>query len=238
MRRNRVWLAASAATAAFAAVLAPASGAAPACASGYVAAHLSWGDKCLHAGEACKAGNAEYRRYGFTCPAGGRLVGAGTPAATNVAAGRTVLLGPRTRTSGCTLGPLPDRRCSPGAFSAGLTKAVICSAGFRTGSVRDVPESEKHAVEVEYGLAPRSYGSTLEIDHIISLELGGSNDIANLFAEEATLPGRAPGYHVKDRLENALHELVCAGRMSLAAARRGIAGNWETLYVRVFGAEP
>ncbi|HEY7440435.1 MAG TPA: DUF3761 domain-containing protein, partial [Acidimicrobiia bacterium] len=29
--------------------------------------------------------------------------------------GRTVLLGSRTKTSACKLGPNPDRRCSPGA---------------------------------------------------------------------------------------------------------------------------
>jgi hypothetical protein len=54
----------------------------------------------------------------------------------------------------------------------------------------------KHQVEVEYGLASKGYDGTLEIDRIVSLELGGSNDIANLYPEEATLPRNAPGYHV------------------------------------------
>lgn len=130
---------------------------------------------------------------------------------------------------GCSL---PDRRCSPGAYYTGLTKAVICSADFHTGSVRDVPTSEKHAVEVAYGLAPKGYGSTLEIDHIVSLELGGSNDAANLY------PERAPGYHVKDKLENRLHQLVCAGTMSLRNAQTQIAADWKTLYLHVFGVLP
>jgi hypothetical protein len=43
------------------------------CGAGYVPAHLSWGDKCLRAGEFCKVGNAEYLRYGFTCPPNGHL---------------------------------------------------------------------------------------------------------------------------------------------------------------------
>jgi hypothetical protein len=30
--------------------------------------------------------------------------------------GKTVLLAERTKTSGCTLGANPDRRCSPGAY--------------------------------------------------------------------------------------------------------------------------
>jgi hypothetical protein len=34
-----------------------------------VLAHLSWGVKCLRAGEFCKVGNKEYLRYGFYCPA-------------------------------------------------------------------------------------------------------------------------------------------------------------------------
>ena len=96
-----------------------------------------------------------------------------------------MLLATRTKTSGCKLGANPDRRCSPGAYYSKLTKAVICSSTFRTGPIRNVPDSEKHQVEIEYGLAPKSYGSTLEIDHIVSLELGGSNDIANLYPEKA-----------------------------------------------------
>jgi hypothetical protein len=149
--------------------------------------------------------------------------------------GRTVLLGRRTQTIGCRLAALPDRRCSPGAFYSGLTRAVLCGRGFHTSAVRNVPQSEKLAVEREYGLAPAYYGRSLEIDHIVPLELGGSNAIANLFPEGANA---RPGYHVKDRLEDRLHQLVCAGRMSLAAARAGIARDWPALYRRVFGVPP
>jgi hypothetical protein len=44
-----------------------------ACGGGYVSAHLSWGNKCLRAGEFCKVGNREYVRYGFVCPSSGHL---------------------------------------------------------------------------------------------------------------------------------------------------------------------
>ncbi len=149
--------------------------------------------------------------------------------------GATVLLRPRTLTANCRLGPNPDRRCSPGAYYRGLTKQVICSPSFRTSTIRNVPESEKFEVEREYGMQPGHYGRTLEIDHIISLELGGSNDIANLFPERATA---APGYQLKDRLENAAHDWVCAGRISLRVAQYAIASNWQALYKRVFGVAP
>ena len=152
-----------------------------------------------------------------------------------VAVGVTVQLAPRTKDSGCRLGPTPDPRCSPGAYYTGLTKTVICSSTYRTSTVRNVPESEKHAVEIEYGLAPRPYGSTLEIDHIVPLDLGGSNAIANLFPERA---GAAPGFHVKDRLEDRLPRLVCDGGMSLRDAQGGMARDWEKLYRTVFGVAP
>lgn len=152
--------------------------------------------------------------------------------------GATVLLTKKTKSSGCALGVLSDRRCSPGAYSSKLTKAVICSPSFRTDPIRNVPDSEKHQVEIEYGLEPKPYGSTLEIDHIVSLELGGSNDPANLYPEQATFPGNAPGYHVKDVLENAAHKAVCAGKIGLRTAQREIARNWQLLYMRLFGVAP
>jgi hypothetical protein len=156
-----------------------------------------------------------------------RAAGGSAPA--GPAVGSTVLLRPRAATSGCRLGVLPDRRCSPGAYSSGLTRNVICSSGFHTSQIRNVPTSEKHAVEVEYGLAPKAYGRTLEIDHIVSLELGGSNDIANLY------PELAPGFHLKDRLENRLHDMVCSDQIGLRATQRQLAANWQALYRTVFG---
>ena len=136
------------------------------------------------------------------------------------------MLAPRTKTAGCSVGTNPDRRCSPGAYYAKMTKAVLCSPSFRTSSVRDVPQSLKFDVEREYGMTPRPYGSTLEIDHIVSLEIGGSNDIANLFPEQVR---PSPGYRVNDKLENKLHDLVCDGAMTLRAAQRGIVTSWQAL---------
>jgi hypothetical protein len=39
-------------------------------------------------------------------------------------------------------------------------------------------------------------------------------------------------------LENRLHAMVCAGQITLAGARVGIARNWEALYRRVFASAP
>ena len=149
--------------------------------------------------------------------------------------GKALLLAPRSLVDGCRRDVRPDARCSPGAISTGLKKRVICSDTFRTDTIRNVPQSLKSAVERAYGMVVRPYGRTMEIDHIVSLELGGSNDIANLFPQPGG--GRA-SYHAKDKLENKLHELVCRGSISLRAAQRQIAKDWVALYTRVFGSAP
>jgi Protein of unknown function (DUF3761) len=141
----------------------------------------------------------------------------------------SVSLAVRTRTVGCRRGVLPDRRCSPGAYDSAVTQAniqsTICVSGY-TATVRKVPASEKSAVYKEYGIAhhaPYSY----EVDHIVSLELGGSNSIANLYPEAYANPN---GARVKDRLENAMHAAVCAGTLALKTAQREISSNWLATY--------
>jgi hypothetical protein len=190
----------------------------------------------------CGDGSFSYsRHHSGTCSHHGGVtvwLSAGstdTPVTSAARFGHTVLLGPRTRTGGCHAGTRPDVRCTPGAYVSGLTTAVLCAPGFHTSTIRNVPQSEKFAVEIEYGLAPRPYGRTIEIDHVVPLELGGSNDIANLFPETG---GGAAGYHAKDRLEDQLHDLACAGSISLRVAQVGIARNWPALYRRVFETAP
>ena len=150
--------------------------------------------------------------------------------------GTPVLLAEQTKTTGCNLGPLPDRRCSPGAYGSKLTQAVVCAPGFTTPPYRRVSDTVKQDVEREYGMPIKKYGKTLEIDHIVSLELGGSNNIANLYPEQRDI---SPGYKVKDGLETKLNHLVCIEHtMTLRTAQKAIAANWEKLYTKVFGVTP
>jgi hypothetical protein len=117
-------------------------------------------------------------------------------------------------------GLLPDAACSPGALTA-ATKANICTRGW-AGHHRHVTESVKRAVYAEYGITKHS-GATYEMDHIVSLELGGSNNVRNLYPESA------PSFHEKDRVENAAHRAVCDGSLDLATAQRMIASDWTRL---------
>jgi len=47
-----------------------------------------------------------------------------------------------------------------------------------------------------------------------------------------------PGYRVRDKLENKLHEFVCDGERQLRATQRKIASDWQALYKSVFGVAP
>ena len=141
----------------------------------------------------------------------------------------TAHIGERTKTQGCTVqGALPDSACTPGAIFSTATTQQICKSGYAS-SVRNVPSSEKDQVYAEYGITHHVSGQ-FEIDHLISLELGGSNDIANLWPEAAS---PTPGFHQKDQVENYLHDQVCSGAMTLKEAQTEIATNWITVYNRM-----
>lgn len=119
-------------------------------------------------------------------------------------------------------GAVQDKACTPGAIFPNATKEVICVSGY-TATVRNVTASTKRKVFAEYGVAVHS-GSTYEVDHLIPLELGGSNDITNLWAEPAN---PKPGFHEKDKIENYLHKQVCSGAMSLKDAQQIMATDWQ-----------
>jgi hypothetical protein len=141
----------------------------------------------------------------------------------------TAQLGKQTKTSGCVAhGGLPDSACTPGAIFANATVQQICGYGY-SSSVRNVPLSEKDQAYAEYGIYHHSSGQ-YEVDHLIPLELGGANDIANLWPESAS---PTPGFHQKDEVENYLHDQVCSGTMSLKDAQTQIATNWLAVYNRM-----
>jgi len=121
---------------------------------------------------------------------------------------------------------MPDPTRTPGeALPVGASD--ICVPGY-AARTRDVSAETKAAVYAEYDITHHITGQ-YEVDHLIPLELGGSNDVKNLWPQPAE---PRPGYHEKDDLENALHDLVCAGRLDLATAQRAIATDWYAAYVR------
>jgi hypothetical protein len=122
--------------------------------------------------------------------------------------------------------PLPDPHCTPGAIGPALTTAVICRPGWSTSSVRP-PESYtepiKRADIRAYGYADTRLAD-YELDHLTPIETGGDpKDVRNLWPEPI---GSAK---IKDKVENAAHAAVCAGRMPLGAVQAGFEHDWVTL---------
>ena len=129
-------------------------------------------------------------------------------------------------------GSLPNPKLTPGD-TLGVTKADICTPGY-TKVVRAVPAAVKRQVYAAYGRSRRK-GVCCEVDHLISLELGGSNRLRNLWPEPYDIVWNA---HVKDRLENRLHQMVCAGQLDLTIAQRAIASDWIAAYKRYESPNP
>jgi hypothetical protein len=114
----------------------------------------------------------------------------------------------------------PDSTLTPGVVLT-TDLAKICKSGY-TSTVRSVSSTEKAQVAAAYHFMGAS--STVEYDHLISLELGGSNDPKNLWPEPIA------DAHTKDALENYLHAQVCAGKLTLTDVQARIATDWVKLW--------
>ena len=120
----------------------------------------------------------------------------------------------------------PDPNMTPGAFISDATVEQICVSGY-SSKVRHVTDGQKNEVFREYNI--QRDGANYEVDHLISLELGGSNDTKNLWPQSYH---GIWGARVKDGLENKLHELVCDGKVSLRDAQYDISHDWIKAYCK------
>jgi hypothetical protein len=138
---------------------------------------------------------------------------------------------------------LPIARLTPGIVSADVTPAnvnrTICVSGYTSGRRLDdgrtvrPPSSYTTALKrvqiVQYGYADTRLAD-YEEDHLIPLELGGDGYArGNLWPEPYA---GSTGARIKDKVENALHRLVCSGQVGLRAAQNAIATNWYAAYLK------
>ena len=123
-------------------------------------------------------------------------------------------------------GQLPDPRCTPGSIDPDVTQADIRSTICKKGWTATVRPPEPQTEQFKYHVAYPAYGTPqserTELDHLVPLELGGSNDATNLWPEYPPTP------NPKDKVEDALNAAVCEGRVSLTAAQDAIAADWLT----------
>jgi hypothetical protein len=126
---------------------------------------------------------------------------------------------------------LNDLTVTPGQIDPTHDRAFLCSAAFHTGTIRNVTKSTKWKVCDEYGIARKDCNKVrVEIDHLVPLEDGGTNDISNLWAQPR-LP--RPAALDKDILENKIKREVCAGRMDLPTAQHRLMTDWYAFWIEV-----
>jgi hypothetical protein len=104
-----------------------------------------------------------------------------------------------------------------------LSIAAICPSVSAALEERRPSTAVKDEVYGEYGIAA-GQRYRYRIDHLVPLELDGSNSIRNLWPQ---LTGASLA---KDRLEDTLHSMVCAGKITLAAAQHAIRTDWVRAY--------
>lgn len=124
---------------------------------------------------------------------------------------------------------LPDRMLTPGSTRA-VKLGDLC-ARRHADAHPAVDVSTLQTVFRKYGL-PVSTSNTYELDYLITPELGGADDVRNLWPEPYA--STAWNAHVKDDLEDRLHEMVCEGKIDLSTAQNDIASNWIVAYERYF----
>lgn len=127
------------------------------------------------------------------------------------------------------LGSAPNAALTPGDTRL-VAKSDVCAAN-RPEKVPAIPVSIQRTVLKGYGIVthrPDAY----ELDFLITPELGGTASIRNLWPEP--YHHTVWNAHVKDQLEEYLHQSVCNGALDLATAQRDIAVDWIAAYKNYF----
>jgi len=135
---------------------------------------------------------------------------------------------------------IPNLHITPGSVRAGLSKTKICTIKWGKDQ-RHVTEAMKRQVFALYGYSgnddPRCVPAGkrhCEIDHLISRELGGADEVSNLWPQAyGTSPWNAV---LKDKLENRLHKEMCAGKIPLKKARDMLVNDWREAYKKYYGS--
>jgi len=120
-------------------------------------------------------------------------------------------------------------KLTPGVVRLNNAK-VVCKIAWGKDR-RHVTQSMKTSVCAEYGVGSADcVGAHYEIDHLVPRELGGADDVKNLWPQPWVGEYNA---HDKDWLENRLHRDVCAGTMTLKTAQHVFMTDWRIEYKRL-----
>jgi hypothetical protein len=117
-------------------------------------------------------------------------------------------------------GKSPKPALTPGAVNTKVTVAALCS---RTATVKARPLSDgtKRRVFGAYHVARNARGGST-IDHLVPVELGGTNALANLW------PVTKREARAKRVVVAKVVARVCAGEVDLATAQAAFVTGWRT----------
>ena len=127
-------------------------------------------------------------------------------------------------------GPKPKAGLTPGETRP-IRLDEICRNTQAEVVSGNIPEETRRRVFSEYGINGRA--DNFEVDYLITPDLGGAESIRNLWPQPYTARWNA---HVKDQLEQRLHQLVCSGKVDLATAQHDIAVDWIGAYKKYVGS--
>jgi hypothetical protein len=142
------------------------------------------------------------------------------------------LLGAATLTMAADSGQvgLPSAFLTPGDARK-VTKEQICAPGY-AASVKPTKDSMKIEAFSRYGLRD-GQSATDVLDHLIPIELGGTDSLENLWPEPVKGEWNAAQ---KDALEQKLLGMVCDGTLTVKQAQGAIRKNWVQAYQQYVGA--
>ena len=115
---------------------------------------------------------------------------------------------------------LPSSFLTPGD-SKKVTKEQICAPGY-AASLKATKESAKEEAFSRYGLRD-GVSKTSVLNHLIPIELGGTDNVENLWPEPMKGDWNATQ---KDALEQKLLGMVCDGSLTVKQAQNAIKKNW------------
>ena len=129
-------------------------------------------------------------------------------------------------------GVLPDKDSTEGAVRKdGHDRVLVCGAAKKHRGPLTRERSDE--VLLRYGL-PTGPHPDYEIDHLIPLCLGGSDDFINLWPQPRRSIEPIWNAEAKDRLERRLCDMVCYGQIDISTAQEEIAEYWMVAYRKYF----
>jgi hypothetical protein len=126
----------------------------------------------------------------------------------------------------CAFENLPDKNLTGGSVRTGDRDAACGDAKESRGRMNVVRRDE---ILRRYGLPPDTHPD-YQIDHLIPLCLGGSDDPSNLWPQPRRSIEDTWNAEAKDRLERLMCRMVCDGQIDIAAAQQAFATDWIAAY--------